>query len=59
MGLSQTQNAIITRAQSAGGSKQGIVLDNETCAYLVGVIAHDLGLLEKMSHIPTNLPSFF
>jgi hypothetical protein len=59
VGLTQAQRSIIAKAQSVGASKQGVVLDDETCAYLVGVIAGDLGLLDKLPSLPGNLPPFF
>jgi hypothetical protein len=59
VGLTQAQRSIITKAQSVGGSKQGVALDDDICAYLVGVITRDLGLLDRMRGIPPNLPPFF
>ncbi len=59
MGLTQTQRSILAKAQSVGGSKQGVALDDDTCAYLVGVIARDLGFLDKIKDIPANLLPFF
>jgi hypothetical protein len=62
VGLTQAQRSIISKAQSAGGSKQGVALDDETCAYLVGVIAGDLGHLKKIKALRAfraGVPSFF
>jgi hypothetical protein len=59
VGLTQTQRTIIAKAQSVGGSKQGVPLDDDICAYLVGVIARDLGLLDKIKTVPPDLPPFF
>lgn len=59
MGLTKTQLSIINKAQSVGGSKQGVALDNEQCAYLVAVIAGDLGFLDKLSPPLTSPMSFF
>lgn len=47
MGLTVTQKSIINKAQSVGGSKQGVALDDEQCAYLVAVVATDLRLRGK------------
>jgi hypothetical protein len=59
VGLTQTQRTIIAKAQSVGGSKQGVPLDDDICGYLVGVIARDLGLLDKIKTVPPDLPPFF
>ena len=59
MGLTKTQLSIVNKAQSVGGSKQGIALDDEQCAYLVGVVAKDLGILGKLNGFPTDVPPFF
>jgi hypothetical protein len=59
MGLTQAQRSIIAKAQAIGGSRQGVALDDETCAYLVGVIALDLGLRDKVAPSLTTLPPFF
>jgi hypothetical protein len=59
VGLTPTQQSIIAKAQSVGGSKQGVALDDEVCAYLVGVIALDLGLRRKLKGILAGLPPFF
>jgi len=58
VGLTKTQLSII-KAQAVGGSKQGVALDDEQCAYLVGVVAKDLGILGKLPGFPTDLPPFF
>ena len=59
MGLTQSQRAMIAKARSVGGSKQGVALDDEVSAYLVGVIARDLGLLSEFPEVPDSLPPFF
>ena len=59
MGLTQAQRSILNKARSVGGSKQGVALDDEICAYLVGVIASDLGCLEKIQGVPSVLAPFF
>jgi hypothetical protein len=59
VGLTQAQRSIINKAQSVGGSKQGVALDDETCAYLVAVIAGDLGHRDRIKDIPADVPPFF
>lgn len=59
MGLTVTQKSIINKAQSVGGSKQGVALDDEQCAYLAAVVATDLHLLRKMRLGKIKLPTFF
>ena len=59
MGLTKTQLSIINKAQAVGGSKQGVALDDEQCAYLVAVVARDLGALDKLSPPPSDPPPFF
>ncbi len=59
MGLTLSQRAIIEKARSIGSSAQGIALDDESCAYLIGVIVRDLDLLHKFPEIPKILPPFF
>jgi len=59
VGLTVTQKSIINKAQSVGGSKQGIALDDEQCAYLVAVVATDLRLRGKIRLGKLELPPFF
>lgn len=59
MALTKSQQAIIAKARSAGGGRQGLALSDDACAYLVGVIASDLGLLERLPEVPAALPAFF
>ncbi len=59
MALSKIQQALITKVRVVGGGELGVRLDDETCCYLIGVIAEDLGLLKKMPEIPRGLPQFF
>ena len=59
MGLTQSQRAILAKARSLGSSKQGVALDDQSSAYLIGVIAKDLGLLGEFPEIPETLPPFF
>ncbi len=54
-----TQKSIINKAQSVGGSKQGIALDDEQCAYLVAAVATDLRLRGKLHLRNLELPPFF
>jgi hypothetical protein len=59
VGLTKTQLSIINKAQSVGGSKQGIALDDEQCAYLVAVVAKDLHVLKQLHLSKAKLPAFF
>jgi hypothetical protein len=59
MGLTQGQWTTVTKARMLGGGKQGIALSDEACAFLVGVIARDLGLLRRFREVPKDLPQFF
>jgi hypothetical protein len=65
MALTQAQRAIVAKARAIGGGQQGVALDDETCAYLVAVIARDLGLLDRYSRFrgfpdtEESIPDFF
>lgn len=59
MGLTKTQLSIVNQARSVGGSKQGVALNDEQCAFLVATAAKDLGILSQLSAPPTELPDFF
>ena len=59
MGLTQAQRAIVTRAQSLGSGGQAVAINDEACAYLVGVIVRDLGLQARFPELPKTLPEFF
>jgi hypothetical protein len=59
VGLTKTQLSIINKAQSVGGSKQGVALDDEQCAYLVATVARDLRLVGQLPSLPAELPAFF
>lgn len=59
MALTQAQRAIIAKARSLGGGQQGVALDDETCAYLIAVIADDLGLLDRFPEFPDKPAAFF
>ena len=60
MSLSQAQKAMIEKARATGGGSQGVALSDEACAYLVGVIASDLELLDNFPEInPENIPCFW
>ena len=59
MGLTQAQRAIVTRAQSLGSGGQAVAINDEACAYLVGVIVRDLGLQARFPELPETLPEFF
>lgn len=57
--MNQSQRSIIEKARSVGSSDLAIELDDEMCAYLVGVIVHDLGLQKKFPEVPAKPPKFF
>jgi len=59
MGLSKTQENIWQRSRAAGSGAQAVTLSDGACAYLIGVIAADLGLRESFPEIPGDLPGFF
>lgn len=59
MGLTQSQKAMIEKARSAGVGGQAVPLDDGACAYLVGIVARDLGLQDHFPEIPRDLPHFF
>lgn len=59
MALSKIQQALVTKVRVVAGGELGVRLDDETCCYLVGVIAEDLKVLKKMPEIPQGLPYFF
>ena len=59
MALTQSQRSLIERARSAGGGQQGIALDEAACAYLINVIARDLGFFDHFPAVSIDLPPFF
>lgn len=59
MALSNSQKAILERARSLGSGDQAVSLNDEICAYLIAVIAKDLGLLAKFPEFKQPPPSFF
>lgn len=59
MALTQSQKAIVTKAQMVGGSKQGVALSDGCCTFLVAVIARDLGLLDRFPEFAPCIPPFF
>jgi len=59
VGLTQSQLAIVAKARSVGGGEQGVALTDETCAYLVAVIARDLDFLPQFPEIKEEPPAFF
>ncbi len=59
MALTQSQKAIVTRAQSLGSGGQAVALSDEVCGYLVGVIVRDLGLGARFPEVPATLTEFF
>lgn len=59
MGLSQSQKTLIEKARVLGSGFDQFTLDRETCAYLIGVIAGDLGLLERFPEFDGGVPGFY
>jgi len=59
MALTQSQKAIIAKAQAVGAGEQGVALSHDACTYLVAVIAQDLGLLAKFPEFTATPPAFF
>jgi len=59
MGLTPTQSAIISKAQSIGGGDLGVTLGDDACMYLVATIVHDLHLFPKFPEISPGFPDFF
>lgn len=59
MGLTKTQAAIWQKARSLGSGSQAVGLSDPACAYLIGRIAHDLGLLSEFPEVAEDLPPFF
>lgn len=57
--MTQSQRSIIEKARSVGSSDLAIELSDEMCAYLVGVIVHDLGYRKAFPEVPVSLPKFF
>lgn len=63
MGLTPTQRTIIAKAKASGGGALGVGLDDADCAYLVAMIANDLGILDDLGDLgasaASKLPAFF
>jgi len=59
MALTQSQKAIIAKAQTLGAGRQGVALTKEACNYIVAVVSHDLGLLDRFPEITAAPPAFF
>lgn len=59
MALSQSQKTLIEKARVLGSGSDQFALDRETCAYLIGVIAGDLGLLDRFPEFDDGVPGFY
>jgi len=59
MGLTKTQQMIWQKSRTAGTGDQAVGLSEPMCAYVVAVIARDLGLDHEFPEIPYPLPDFF
>lgn len=59
MALTRSQAAIWQKARSLGSGAQAVRLDDGACAYLIGAIAHDLGIADRFPELPGGLAAFF
>ncbi len=59
MGLTKSQQILITKARNPGGSELGIFLDDEICVYLVATIISDLRVTDYFPELPSDIPPFF
>lgn len=59
MGLSKSQQILITKARNPGESELGIFLDDEICTYLTATMISDLNAISHFPELPMNIPSFF
>ena len=59
MGLTKSQQILITKARNPGGSELGFFLDDATCTYLAATMISDLGLKPNFPELPNNIPPFF
>ena len=59
MGLTKSQQILITKARNPGGSELGVFLNDEICAYLAATIISDLGVTRYFSELPRDIPPFF
>jgi hypothetical protein len=59
MALTQAQRAILEKARALSGGGQGVALSGGACAFLVAVIARDLGASNKFPELPKDAPEFF
>lgn len=59
MGLTKSQQILITKARNPGASELGIFLDDEICAYLVATIISDLGTTAYFPELQQDIPPFF
>lgn len=59
MALSKTHESILSKLYLVGNSELGVALDDEICAYLIAVIARDLGISKKFPELTKKVPEFF
>lgn len=59
MALTKSQATIWQKAKSLGSGAQAVKLNDGTCAYLIGTIAHDLGIAHRFPELPGDLTAFF
>ena len=59
MGLTKSQQILITKARNPGGSELGVFLDDAICTYLTAVLVNDLGITQHFPELPLEPASFF
>lgn len=59
MALTQTQRTLLEKSRALGSGQQGVALADDQCKALIGIIAKDLGLLERFPEIEHELPSYY
>ena len=59
MALSKLHQALIARVKAVGNSELQAPLDDGVCAYLVSVVARDLGLQGEFPELPADPAPFF
>lgn len=59
MGLTKSQQILITKARNPGGSELGIFLNDEICTYLTAIIISDLDVTSHFPELPRDIPPFF
>lgn len=55
MGLTKSQQILITKARNPGGSELGIFLDDEICTYLTATMISDLNAISHFPELPRDI----